>query len=65
MADFWNTDWLTQSEVFAKALGGPGTQGYMKVNEVRRLKNLPPVPGGDDLIFAGSAPVKPEKETEQ
>jgi HK97 family phage portal protein len=58
-------DSKTQAEVFAKALGGPGTQGYMTVNEVRRLKNLPPVPGGDDLIFAGSAPVAPAKETEQ
>ncbi len=48
-------DSKTQSEVFAKALGGPGTQGWMTINEVRRLKNLPPVPGGDKLIMSGAA----------
>lgn len=48
-------DSKTQSEVFAKALGGPGSQGWMTINEVRRLKNLPPVPGGDRLIMAGAA----------
>lgn len=51
-------DSKAQAEYFGKALGGPGTQGWMYVNEVRRLKNLPPVEGGDKLIFAGS-PAKP------
>lgn len=49
-------DSKTQSDVLAKALGGPGTQGYMTVNEARRLKNMPPVEGGDAIIFAGSKP---------
>jgi HK97 family phage portal protein len=49
-------DSKAQAEYFAKALGGPGTQGWMYVNEVRRLKNLPPVAGGDDMIYAGSTP---------
>jgi HK97 family phage portal protein len=49
-------DSKTQSEYFSKALGGPGTQGWMVVNEVRRLKNLPPLPGGDELAKAGAAP---------
>lgn len=53
-------DSKTQAEVFAKALGGPGTQGYMAVNEVRRKKHLPPLPGGD-TINSGSPP-KPEKQ---
>lgn len=35
-------DAKAQAEYFAKALGGPGTQGWMSVNEVRKLKNLPP-----------------------
>jgi HK97 family phage portal protein len=48
-------DTKAQSEYFSKALGGPGNQGWMTVNEVRRLKNLPPVVGGDQLIYAGSA----------
>lgn len=46
-------DSRTQAEYFAKSLGGPGAQGWMTVNEVRRLKNLPPVPGGDQLVWAG------------
>jgi HK97 family phage portal protein len=54
----FNTDSLmqgdskTQAEYFGKALGGPGSQGWMAVNEVRRLKNLPPIDGGDKLIFS-------------
>lgn len=36
-------DSKSQAEYFAKAAGGPGTQGWMTVNEVRRLKNLPPI----------------------
>jgi HK97 family phage portal protein len=55
-----NTDALmqgdskAQAEYFAKALGGPGTQGWMYVNEVRKILNLPPIEGGDKLIFSGS-----------
>lgn len=33
-------DAKTQAEYFSKAVGGPGQQGWMSVNEVRRLKNL-------------------------
>lgn len=47
-------DSKAQAEYFAKALGGPGSQGWMIVNEVRALKNLPPIEGGDKLIFAGA-----------
>ena len=56
----FNTDALldgdskAQAEYFAKALGGPGTQGWMTTNEVRKLKNLPPIAGGDELIKAGA-----------
>ena len=42
-------DSKAQAEYFGKALGGPGAQGWMTVNEVRRLKNLPPIAGGDEL----------------
>ncbi len=35
-------DSATQAAYFAKALGGPGNQGWMAVEEVRNLKNLPP-----------------------
>ena len=46
-------DSKTQGEFFGKALGGPGSQGWMTINEVRRRKNLPPVPGGDMIRIAG------------
>jgi len=42
-------DSKAQAEYFGKALGGPGAQGWMTVNEVRRTKNLPPIEGGDEL----------------
>lgn len=57
-------DSKAQAEYFGKALGGPGTQGWMTINEVRKLKNLKPVAGGDQLIFAGAAkpaPAAPEE----
>lgn len=43
-------DSKAQAEYFGKALGGPGVQGWMTVNEVRRLQNLPPISGGDELF---------------
>lgn len=48
----FNTDALlegdatAQAAYFAKALGGPGAQGWMCVEDVRKLKNLPPT--GED-----------------
>lgn len=46
-------DSKAQAEVFTAALGGPGSgDGYMTVNEVRRLKNLPRMDGGDELFKA-------------
>lgn len=56
----FNTDALldgdstAQADYFSKALGGPGTQGWMTINEVRRLKNMPPIEGGDKLIMSGT-----------
>ena len=39
-------DSKTQAEAFRAALGGPGTgDGWMSVNEVRRLQNLPSIAG--------------------
>lgn len=51
-------DSKTEAEVIAKALGGPGAQGWMTVNEARRIKNLPPIVGGDSLTLTnlGAAP---------
>jgi HK97 family phage portal protein len=57
-------DTSAQSTYFSKALGGPGTQGWMLVNEVRKLKNLPPIPGGDQLVIAGApAQTNPQEGT--
>jgi len=40
-------DAKAQGEYFRLALGGNQLPGFMSVNEVRRLKNLPPTAGGD------------------
>lgn len=46
-------DSKSQADFFRAALGGPGTgNGWMTVNEVRKLKNLPPITGGDELFKA-------------
>lgn len=58
-------DSTAQAGYFQKALGGPGAQGWMTVNEVRKAKNLPPIEGGDKLYTPtpGSKPppADPEK----
>jgi len=61
---FMAGDSKTQAEYFSKALGGPGTQGWMVVNEVRRLKNLPPIEGGDKLYQPKdpAPPAKPDSD---
>ncbi|UQY95393.1 phage portal protein [Stenotrophomonas maltophilia] len=61
---FMAGDSKTQAEYFSKALGGPGTQGWMVVNEVRRLKNLPPIEGGDKLYQQNdpAPPAKPDSD---
>lgn len=46
-------DSKTQAEYFRAALGGPGTgDGWMTPNQVRRVKNMPPETGGDELFRA-------------
>lgn len=54
-------DSKSESEYFGKALGGPGSQGWMTVNEVRRIKNLPPIDDGDKIIQAGAIPAQGAK----
>lgn len=56
-------DSKTESEVIAKSLGGPGAQGWRTVNEARRLKNLPPVPGGD-VLFITTTTTPPQGASE-
>lgn len=46
-------DSKAKAEAYRAGLGGPGSgDGYMTVNEVRKLENLPPVDGGDEPFRA-------------
>ena len=38
-----------RAEFFKAALGGTQSPGFMTVNEVRKLENLPPLPGCDEI----------------
>lgn len=42
-------DYKARNEGYRIALGRAGEPAWMTVNEVRRLENLPPLPGGDAL----------------
>lgn len=55
-------DSKAQAEYFSKALGGPGAQGWMTVNEVRRLKNMAPISGGEELVKSGQVPADPAQQ---
>lgn len=56
-------DLKAEAEFIAKALGGPGTQGWQAVNEIRRKKHMPPKPGWDDIAKAGAkAPTEKQEE---
>ena len=61
-------DSKTRGEYLSKALGGPGAQGWMTVNQVRRLHNMPPLDEAwaDTVQRAGSkAPAAtPDPQTE-
>lgn len=55
-------DYKTRNEGYRIALGRAGEPGWMTVNEVRRLDNLPPIEGGDDLNKAVAVPPSPTSE---
>lgn len=42
-------DSAARSTFYKNALGGAGSPGYMTPNEIRRMENLPPIDGGDQL----------------
>lgn len=45
-------DAKAQSDFYKAALGGPGSgPGWMSVNEVRALQNLPPIKGGETPFY--------------
>lgn len=54
-------DSKAQAEYFSKALGGPGTQGWMSVDEVRRIKNLAPMGGEFAKVFKPTDKADPAK----
>lgn len=64
-------DSKAQAEKFSKALGGPGTQGYMAVDEVRRILNLQPMGGEFARVMRAGKPeddatrAKPDPDNEQ
>jgi HK97 family phage portal protein len=61
-------DSAAQGTFFRMALGGPGAgDGIYTVNEIRKMKNMPPVKGGDELYkaprdMANNSP-KPDAKT--
>jgi HK97 family phage portal protein len=62
---FLEGDSKAQAEYFTKAIGGPGSQGWMTVNEVRRLKNMQPDQSHngayDEVIQSGATPPTDKK----
>lgn len=48
-------DYKSRNEGYRIALGRAGEPGWLTVNEVRRLENHPPMPGGDELNKAADA----------
>lgn len=44
-------DSAAEAAYFRAALGGAQGAGWMSVDEVRKMKNLPPVPGGSQVYF--------------
>ncbi len=45
-------DLKSENEALRVALGRAGEPGWMTQNEVRRIKNMPPIAGGDGLLNA-------------
>lgn len=58
-------DSKAEAEYFARALGGPGAQGWMAINEVRRIKNLPPDAGADSNTVTRAGASAPASATPQ
>lgn len=52
-------DLKSENEALRVALGRAGEPGWMTQNEVRRIKNMPPVAGGDTLLNATSTGTSP------
>ena len=56
-------DSAAQGAYFRLALGGPGSgDGFMSVNEIRHIKRMAPIDGGDEIFRAQRS--EPQKNTE-
>lgn len=53
-----------RSEFYKAAVGGTQSPGFMTVNEVRALENLPPLDGGETLFVPVPATVPEKKEAD-
>jgi HK97 family phage portal protein len=53
-----------RSEFYKAAVGGTQSPGFMTVNEVRALENLPPLEGGDTLFVPVPAKAPEKKEAD-
>jgi len=51
-----------QAEYYAKALGAGGGPAWMTQNEIRRLSDMPPLEGGDELYPPAAMMAAPEPE---
>lgn len=58
-------DYKARNEGYRIALGRAGEPGWMTVNEIRRLENLPPIDGGDALTTSLPATPPPANENRQ
>jgi len=56
-------DSKTRHETYKSGIGGNQIPGYMTVNEVRRLENLPPKDGGDELYRPPEGKTNEPEET--
>lgn len=52
-------DYKSRNEGYRIAVGRAGEPGWMTVNEIRKLENLPPIEGGDQLNPATAPTTKP------
>lgn len=60
-------DSKAEGEHMRQAVGGSQGPGWMTINEIRRVKNLPPIDGGDVLYRpekSSNPPTKPKEEDE-
>ena len=62
-AELTRGDTKTRGEFYRMARGSLQEPGIMTVNEIREAEGLPPVPGGDKILFPKEE-VKDEEQTD-